>query len=68
MLALCLGCLRVWQGAVAMVQRTPYILGLDPERNMEPKLAWLKKIFVLDEEIAVRFAKVCCRFCFLQTA
>lgn len=50
----------VWQGVAAMVRCCPYILGLDPEKNMEPKLAWLKDNLDLDDEMLVDLIKVCC--------
>lgn len=42
-----------------MVMCYPYILGLDPEKNMEPKLAWLKENLGLDDETVLGLVKVC---------
>lgn len=48
----------VWQGVAAMVRTFPSILGLNPEKNIEPKLAWLMENIDLDEELVLGLVKV----------
>lgn len=52
-------CACVPQGVAAMVRGLPHVLGLNPEKNIEPKLAWLKENLDLDEERVLRLVKVC---------
>lgn len=47
------------QGVAAMVRTFPPILGLNPEKNIEPKLAWLRENVDLDEELVLGLVKVC---------
>lgn len=43
----------------AMVRTFPSLLGLNPDTNLEPKLAWLKENVHLDEELVLRLVKAC---------
>lgn len=42
-----------------MVRTFPSILGLNPETNIEPKLAWLRENVDLDEGLVLGLVKVC---------
>ena len=42
-----------------MVRRVPSILGLNPEKSIEAKLAWLTETLDRDREAALRFAQAC---------
>lgn len=46
------------QAVAGMVRAFPPVLGLSPERNIEPKLAWLKEELDLDEGLLVSFIRV----------
>lgn len=41
-----------------MVRTFPSILGLSPEKNIQPKLAWLRENLDLDEEVLLALVKV----------
>lgn len=46
------------QAAASMVRIFPPVLGLSPEKNLEPKLTWLRKNLDLDEEHVLVLIKV----------